>query len=118
MVDEFGDGQPVQGGQPRRQHDFEFVFGERGEIRPWVAGVGHREIARLRPTVVADVVDHGQEQPFLVAEVVVDRLLADARLGGDGVHAAAPVPVGKEDRGRRVDDRGALGRRPPLGRAA
>jgi hypothetical protein len=65
---------------------------------------GHQALAHPR----ARRLDRGRQQPALVAEVVVDRHLGNAGVGGDGLDRGRLVAVREKGARRRLDDRLAL----------
>jgi hypothetical protein len=107
-----GDGQPVQRGHRRREHEGQDALAGHGQVGGRVAGV--RDQFGTPLGLPGPGVGHGgEEQPLLVAEVPVDRLLADSRGGRDGIDAGPGVALGAEQCHGGVQDGLPLGRRAP-----
>ena len=83
------------------------------EVPREVVGLAERRLlddgGHRREKPVEHVVDNREEQRLLAAEVVVDRLARDARLGDDLVHAGVGVAAAQEHLQGRVADRVAFG---------
>jgi hypothetical protein len=102
----FADHQTPQLQEPRLHHHRELAAGEIAESHLEVAAVIDVEDDLVDR--VADLVDRRRndlnEQPLLVVEVLVDRLLRDRGQCGDLVHAGPEVSLSQEyGRGRRQD---------------
>ena len=108
----FGDDQAIKGERGRFQDQRQEVAPERAQ-QP--AGTGRRGIAHRKRCDERrrHVRDDRLEQLVLAVEMIVDRLLRDARLGGDQVHAGRAVAEPEEDRHAGLLDRPML----PLGLA-
>jgi hypothetical protein len=82
-------------------------------IRREVVGLAEGHLAddggHRREEPVEHVVDDREEERLLAAEVVVDRLARDSRLGDDLVHAGVGVAAAQEHCQGRVADRVAFG---------
>ncbi len=122
-----GEHQPQQGGPLRRPEGHPDNFADETVQRPFRRGRVRRAGGRQQPPRdpgdlihehLVGVGDDGDEQPFLVAVVVVDGALRHARLGGDGVHAGPLVAVADEQVERGAGDDGTLGLRPCPGGGA
>src|SRR5205085_8150320 len=111
------DHQAAQLQQPRLHDHRELPAGEVAEVCRQVVALleaGYRRVHRIA-RLVDRAHDDLREEPLLVREVLVDRLLRHRGARGDLVHARAEVSAREEQLGGRGEDRLALASRARAG---